>query len=211
MRDTGFRERIQKKGPSLTARAAAPDDGMSFAGAARKAAKISVSVAPVEKEALSDLVTWCVKNDQAMRHHDPAIAATAASARIAEENRNVSVDGWVQFAKKESDNDYHLIVATKEDRDSAQLMNAEISGLPPHGSHAYASLNSARASFENIFELALRKMRTGGYAKLTPTHVRITGSLFYDIDHAAGGVGPAGYRAHSAWEIHPITAIKQLP
>jgi hypothetical protein len=170
-----------------------------------------VAAAPVEKEALSDLVTWCRNNDQAMRHHDPAIAATAGSARIAEENRNVSVEGWVQFAKKESDNDYHLIVGTDEDRDAAQLMNAEISGLPPHGSHAYGNLNAARASFEKIFALALSKMRTGGYAKLTPTHVRITGSLFYDIDHAAGVVGPTGYRARSAWEIHPITSIKQLP
>jgi hypothetical protein len=47
-----------------------------------------------------------------------------------------------------------------------------------------------------------------GYAQLTPTHVQVTGSLLYDIDHAAGAVGPTGHRPKSAWEIHPVTSIQ---
>jgi hypothetical protein len=38
--------------------------------------------------------------------------------------------------------------------------------------------------------------------------VLIEGSLFFDIDHAAGVVGPEGKRPKKAWEIHPITKIK---
>ena len=39
----------------------------------------------------------------------------------------------------------------------------------------------------------------------------ITGSLFYDIDHKPGVVGPVKFRSHlpSAWEIHPISSIER--
>jgi hypothetical protein len=37
--------------------------------------------------------------------------------------------------------------------------------------------------------------------------VRIEGSLFFDVDHAAGAVGPANMKPKSAWEMHPITKI----
>lgn len=207
VKDTGFKEQIAKRGPSLTARAGAENDGVSFAGTARKAAKISIVTATPETENLSQLVAWCRAHDSEMRHHQPAISASASSARIPEENRNVSVDGWVLFAKKEADNDYHLIIGTSENLDDAELMNVEISGLPPRNSRSFSTLENTRSNFENIFSAALPQIQRAGYAKLTPTHLRITGSLFYDIDHSAGVVGPTGYRAKSAWEIHPITSI----
>jgi len=88
--------------------------------------------------------------------------------------------------------------------ETADLMNAEISGLPPRGSRSFSELQDARAEFENLFG---DELRSGGYTQFTPTHVRITGCLFYDIDHPAGAVGPRDHAPATAWEIHPITSI----
>jgi hypothetical protein len=207
VKDTGFRERIVKPGPSLTARTGV-DDGVAFAGVARKASKISIAPPkPAEDQDLSELISWCRQHDVEMRHHTPPVTTAANSSRVAEENRNVSVDGWIHFAKKEDDNDYHVIIGTSGNLSNAQMMNVEISGLPPHGSKSFNTLKQARDSFESLFESALPQMRKSGYARLTPTHVHITGSMFYDIDHGAGAVGPTGHRAKSAWEIHPVTNI----
>jgi hypothetical protein len=205
--DTGFRERIVARGPSLTARAKAGGDGITFAGTARKACKISIAPPPPEDQDLSQLISWCGQHDAEMRHHIPPITTASDSTRVAEENRNISVDGWIHFAKKEADNDYHVLLGTSGNLNQAQMMNVEISGLPPHGSRAFGALKQARDNFENLFELALPQMRGSGFAQVTPTHVRITGSMFYDIDHGAGAVGPTGHRPKSAWEIHPVTNI----
>ncbi len=208
VQDTGFREPKAKHAPSLTARAAVADDGITFAGTARKAAKISIAKPQPETEDLASLIAWCRQHETDMRHHDPPISTAADSARIPEEVRNVSVEGWIHFAKKEDDNDYHVIVGTSENLADAQTMNVEISGLPPRSSRSFHKLNQARQDFEAMFNSALSQMNRSGYAHLTPTHVQITGSLFYDIDHAAGVVGPTGHRAKSAWEIHPVTSIQ---
>lgn len=205
--DTGFKEQLLKQGPALTARAAAPSNGVSFAGTARKAAKISIAPGTAQARDLSELITWCRAHDSEMRHHQPAISTAASSARLPEENQNVTVDAWIHFAKKEADNDYHLIIGTSENADDSALMNVEISGLPPQQSKSFARLQNARNSFEGMFAGSLSQLQQSGYAKLTPVHVHITGSLFYDIDHAAGVVGPTHYRAKSAWEVHPISSI----
>jgi hypothetical protein len=210
VKDTGFEEEEQNAPPSLTARARGETAPDAFAGVARKAAKISIATADVENEDLAALIVWCRAHETPMRHHQPPISAAASSARIPEEARNVSVEGWIHFAKEESDHDYHLIIGTSPDLAGASLMNAEISGLPPRSSRSFDDLKNARESFESICRDMLPQMRRSGYAQITPVHVHLTGSLFYDIDHAAGAVGPAGHRAKSAWEIHPITAIDPL-
>jgi hypothetical protein len=38
--------------------------------------------------------------------------------------------------------------------------------------------------------------------------VTVEGSLFYDVDHAPGAVGPRDMKPTTAWEIHPITQIQ---
>jgi hypothetical protein len=205
--DTGFQERIVEHGPSLTGKAKAKNDGITFAGTPRKACKISVASAPLENQDLSQLISWCRQHDAEMRNHTPPITTTANSTRIAEEERNVSVDGWIHYAKKEADNDYHVLVGTSKDVNQAQLINVEISGLPPHDSKAFDVLKGLRDDFESLFELVLPKMHGSKFPQVTPTHVRVTGSMFYDIDHAAGAVGPTGHRPKSSWEIHPVTKI----
>lgn len=201
--DIGFSEPVPVHRVSLTARARETDD-VSFAGTARKAAKISIATAPEQSMPLSRLVAWCEEHDGEMREHDPRISSDAGSNRVPEEMRNVTTIAWVFFAKKENDNDYHLIIGSSADLETADLMNAEISGLPPRGSRSFPQLEDARNEFEELFG---DELRSGGYTQFTPTHVRITGSLFYDIDHPAGAVGPRGHAPATAWEIHPITSI----
>jgi hypothetical protein len=201
--DIGFSEPVPVLGVSLTGRSR-EGDGVSFAGTARKAAKISTVSVPEQQTSLSRLVAWCESHDAEMRDHDPAISSAAGSNRLAEEMRNVATTAWVFFAKKENDNDYHLIIGSTADLETADLMNAEISGLPPRGSRSFPALEDARNQFESLFG---DELRSGGYTQFTPTHVLITGSLFYDIDHPAGAVGPRGHAPATAWEIHPITAI----
>jgi hypothetical protein len=47
-----------------------------------------------------------------------------------------------------------------------------------------------------------------GYKKFAPPiAVILEGSVFFDVDHPAGAVGPAGLKPSSAWEIHPLTDI----
>jgi len=201
--DIGFSEPIPVRGVSLTGRSR-ETDGVSFAGTARKAAKISIVAAPAGATSLSRLVAWCENHDAEMRDHDPPISSAAGSNRLPEEMRNVATTAWVFFAKKENDNDYHLIIGSTEDLETADLMNAEISGLPPRGSRSFPELQDARTEFESLFG---DELESGGYTQFTPTHVRITGCLFYDIDHPAGAVGPRGHAPATAWEIHPVTSI----
>jgi hypothetical protein len=204
--DIGFSEPVPVRRVSFTGRSRETDD-LSFAGTARMAAKISIATAPERPISLSRLVAWCEGHDAEMRDHDPPISSAAGSNRLPEEMRNVATTAWVFFAKKENDNDYHLIIGSTADLETADLMNAEISGLPPHDSRSFSTLEDARNEFESLFG---DELRSGGYTQFTPTHVRITGSLFYDIDHPAGAVGPRGHAPASAWEIHPVTSITPI-
>src|SRR5262249_32770539 len=68
--DIGFSEPVLARGVSLTGRSR-ETDGVSFAGTARKAAKISIVTGPEQSESLSRLVGWCESNDAEMRDHDP--------------------------------------------------------------------------------------------------------------------------------------------
>ena len=40
-----------------------------------------------------------------------------------------------------------------------------------------------------------------------PVAVTVSGSLFYDVDHPPGAVGPVWAKPKTAWEIHPVTAL----
>src|SRR5438094_3771967 len=164
VKDTGFEEQEQNVPPSLMARASGATAPGAFAGTARKAAKISIPQGPIENEDLATLIAWCQSHDAEMRQHQPATSKAASSVRIPEEERNVSLEGWIHFAKEESDHDYHLIIGTSPNLANASLMNAEISGLPPRSSHSHDDLKNARESFESICRDMLPQMRRSGYA-----------------------------------------------
>ena len=126
------------------------------------------------------------------------------AVRAIQEDKTVTVKNVFLLAyAREKDNDYHLIL-TNSDR--TLFFNAELSGLPGNSANSYQTLKAARVAFENF----PGAVNCGKYTFLeTPLKIlSIKGSLFFDVDHAAGQVGPLGSRPLTAWEIHPVTEIK---
>ncbi|MDR3633198.1 MAG: hypothetical protein P4L84_05125 [Isosphaeraceae bacterium] len=180
-------------------------DSDGFVGNDRKAAKTSISQAAAEPPATLSALLASLPDDQSMLHHDPKITEDADSNRVAEEERNVTVTAFLFAVKSESDHDFHLILGTDTDASAADYMNAEVSGLPDTGP-SRAALRSVRDKFKSQFAGA--HIGTSYHHFDPPIPVTISGSLFYDIDHAPGVVGPAGQRPKTSWEVHPITDIE---
>jgi hypothetical protein len=189
--------------------------GDDYIGHDREVAKTSVAGAMVEDLAsLQDLLPAGGRNklpsDQFMRdQHDPPLREDPDFDRVDEEKRNLRVEAWIYGAKKETnDNDFHLLVAsTSSESDGTNMMNMEITGLPEN--QFRAQLKVPRDAFKHF--LGDQEPPTGHYQMFVdPIHVRITGSLFYDIDHKPGIVGTGHFKPHTAWEVHPITQIDFL-
>jgi hypothetical protein len=126
------------------------------------------------------------------------------AARAIQEDKTVTVKNLFLLAyAREKDNDYHLILTNS---DGTIFFNAELSGLPGNSANSYQKLKAARLAFENF----PGGVSCGKYTFLeTPLKIlSIKGSLFFDVDHPAGQVGPLGSRPSTAWEIHPVTEIK---
>lgn len=176
----------------------------TFSGTDRKKCKISIATAAVQTKSFTAFIAALPSDDAMMAN--PNITRAATNPRVAEENHNISLTNIFLFAlKRESDNDYHLIVGNK----NHVFFNVEISGLPPKTSASFQKLSSARAAVDAFFGGA--RCNTGGYNLFAQgIKIQLTGSTFYDIDHPPGTVGPAGFRPNTAWEIHPITDIKFL-
>ena len=137
--------------------------------------------------------------------HAKGITKEPDSPRVVEEQRNVSVDGFLFAAKHEPDGDFHLLVCGAAVFDPTQAMNMEVSGIPDN-------------EFAEVLFAVRRSFLTQIHHKLgdrytiynPPIPVHITGSLFYDIDHRPGVVGPTkpvDLRPSTAWEIHPVTSF----
>lgn len=126
------------------------------------------------------------------------------AVRAIQEDKIVTVKNVFLLAyAREKDNDYHLILTNVE---RTLFFNAELSGLPGNSANSYQTLKAARLAFENF----PGGLNCGRYTFLeTPLKIlSIKGSLFFDVDHPAGQVGPLGARPLTAWEIHPVTEIK---
>jgi hypothetical protein len=115
------------------------------------------------------------------------------------------VKTFIFAAKKEDDNDYHLILCTDPQKHPIQYMTAEVTGIPESGPFR-DKLIKPRRQFKQYFDNSLPgKSKYEKYD--SPIPVQVTGPLFYDIDHPAGAVGPKGHRPETSWEIHPVMDI----
>lgn len=126
------------------------------------------------------------------------------AVRAIQEDKIVTVRNVFLLAyARERDNDYHLILTNGT---RTRFFTAELSGLPGNSANTYQKLKAVRAAFENF----PGGVSCGKYTFLeTPLKIlSIRGSLFFDVDHPAGQVGPFGARPSTAWEIHPVTEIK---
>ncbi|HEV3077520.1 MAG TPA: hypothetical protein VHB47_24075 [Thermoanaerobaculia bacterium] len=192
------------------ATAAVAPVGDDFQGAARKAAKLSISDAQVEVFGdLQDLLA-SLPQESDMVSHDPPITTDAESDRVAEEQRNVQVRAFLYAASRESDNDFHLILGRDPSLSPSMFMTMEISGLPPADADSFAALQTARDAYKTQFGSQLPGFT---YHFIDPPMpVEIGGSLFFDITHANGGrPGPKSAKPATIWEVHPVTAITFEP
>ena len=190
---------------------AAPS-GDNFAGTDRKAAKLSVSSATIEKFKDVKDVIGSLPPESKMKNHKPKIATGATSGRVKEEERNVHVDAFIYAASREADNDFHLIVGRDPSAKPEMYITMELGGLPPSTNSSFAQLQAARTAFKDFFD-----NKAGGALPGTsydfydpPLAVTVEGSLFFDMTHATGSrPGPASLKSRMPviWEVHPISSI----
>ncbi len=179
-----------------------------FTGTSRRTAKTTIFAGPVESfDTLAALLAALPPNGE-MRN---TIGNGAAVGRAAKERRNVRVRAYVYAFKKEPDRDYHVILGDAPGGADPRYLNAEISGIPAGGTDANrATLWAARGAFKSAFGLG-NSGPNSYYRPDPPVPVRVTGSLFWDVDHEDPPyVGPRDFRPPTPWEIHPISGIEFL-
>jgi hypothetical protein len=134
----------------------------------------------------------------------------STDTRVDAEKRNVRVTGFIHAFKKEGDNDYHVIFGDGPDAANPVYLNVEVSGIPVGGTNANRKrLIAVRDQFKEAFNLGA----TGPNRYTRPSEpipVRVTGSLFWDVDHKPGAVGPDDLKPKTSWEIHPVSEIEFL-
>lgn len=175
----------------------------AFAGSARAAAKTSYASVSYGTYSSINAMRAVLQTDTYMK----GLGITNSSPRVSDENRNRNISTSYLYAiARESDNDFHMIIGDGNSA-AANLLNCEASGNPASSQSSYAAINGVRSYLKSYFGKDF--CGTSGYTKFSPAiHVSLLkGSLFFDIDHAAGTVGPLGLRPNTAWEMHPIHDI----
>jgi hypothetical protein len=176
-----------------------------FRGVDRKEPKTSIAPGSIKDFATVVALIDSLPKDSEMLKHQPPIKRDTMT-RAVEERRNVRVRAWIYAIKYESDQDWHVIIGTNPSAGAPTFFNAEVSGLPAPNVASRAKLLKVRNQLATIFHFDL----PGGsnYFKYpAPVAVVVEGSLFFDVDHPAGEVGPHGMEPGTAWEIHPVTKL----
>jgi hypothetical protein len=147
--------------------------------------------------------------DDAMMNHTPPLT-TKSNDRAAEEQHQVAVPAWIYAVKYEDDGDWHVIIGTDPSKKPIHYFNAEISGLPAKSAANYKRLAAVRKAFVHLLD-DKPPGPSSYHVYKPPIAVDVEGSLFYDVDHPPGAVGPKDMKPTTAWEIHPITHISPQP
>jgi hypothetical protein len=201
-----FREEVRL--PAVTASGVAEDD--TFTGTDRMLPKTTVVDGDAKDYAtVGELVHHLLDEfpDKDMKQMG---IARNTDTRVDAEKGNVRVTGFIHAFKKEGDHDYHVILGDGSNAESPVYLNVEVSGIPVGGTNANRKkLIAVRDQFKTAFNLG----PTGpdSYERPDePIPVRISGSLFWDVDHAPGAVGPDDLKPKTSWEIHPVYEIEFL-
>lgn len=201
-------KKAAKKAAKKSSKKSADRD--TFGGTSRKAAKTSLSAAPVRT--YKDVRTLI----NTLPPHDSMAALKipkgATSGRVAQEERNVRLKTFLYAASREDDNDFHLILGRAPDATPEVYMTMELSGLPPQNAPSFAKLKAARDAYKAFFGSELPGTSYDFYDP--PIPVTVEGSLFWDASHATGTrPGPQSLKSRMpvVWEVHPISSIKFNP
>jgi hypothetical protein len=193
-------------------------DDDTFKGVDRREPKTTiVTDAKIEEFAtVTDLVNNILQKAPDKMMQEKSGITKQTMTRVDAEKRNVRVKGFIYAFKKEADNDYHVILGDAPGTNPPVFLTVEISGLPSGGT---AENRKTLSQVRNDFKDALQIGETGPRAyqilrddagKPTPIHVQITGSLFWDVDHPPGVLGPGALKSKTSWEIHPVSKIEFL-
>ena len=195
------------------------DDGETFEGTSRELAKTEIAEGDIESVNLT-VRGFHASHPSDLEMQQLHISRRCNSLRREAEERNVTVAAYLVAAKKEEDNDYHLILQDKDCQEPACRLTVEVSGVP-RLAVSRGKLKAARQYFEEQWPLYTGLEQVPGSGKYlffaTPILIRVTGSAFYDTDHeidlakGTGPVGPEGYKPGSAWEVHPVTSFEFDP
>jgi hypothetical protein len=184
-----------------------------FDGHHRKGPKTTISDAAAESKyaRLEDLLDTLPADEDMIESLEGLVEETGdangkfAESRLPDEERNVRVKAWIYAVKYEDDKDFHVILGSSRTKSKAHFMNAEVSALPKPATGDTPTLQHVREQMRDVLGL----FPGARYHKPTkPIAVEVEGSLFYDIDHGPGVVGPAGMRPETSWEIHPVTKLE---
>ena len=201
-------EAAERVSTPLRSLARTAGSGDIFAGSYRRDPKTSIATGGLKSFSTIAALRSSLPTDSHMK--SLGITRAPDSERVPEEQYNVSVEGYIYAASKESDNDFHLIVGDKDCAAASCFINVEVSGLPQDPSESsYATLTSVRTKFLAYFNNQEPKRAYKTFDP--PIAVTLTGSVFFDVDHLAGSIGPAGFKPSSVWEIHPLTDITFEP
>jgi hypothetical protein len=197
-------------------RASLPDPDNTFDGEHRKLPKTTIVDAAVEDfPSVAALVNDITTKDSDEKMKESSGIKRTTSTRVMAEKRNVRVSGFIYAYVKEEDNDYHVILGDAPGAEPVYL-NVEVSGIPVGGMAANRQrLTAVRDVFKGGLGIGLKgpskyKKFLNETDETSPVPVRITGSLFWDVDHPPGTVGPKEFRPQTSWEIHPVSEIEFL-
>ena len=176
-----------------------------FAGTARATAKTSYATVSYTTYSTIAALRNALPTDATML----GLGITNSSNRVTLEKKNPTITTAYLYAiSRESDNDFHMILGdTPANSTGTNLFNCEAAGLPATSASSYNTIKAVRTYLKTYFGTDF--CTTTGYTKFSPP-IKTTvlkGSLFFDIDHSAGTVGPSGLRPNTAWEMHPINSI----
>jgi hypothetical protein len=183
-----------------------------FNGTSRKIAKTSfIEGEPTVYDSVSALKVDLTAEATMLAQNIPFGPGSEDSDRTQFEQKNVTVTAYIYAYVNEKDHDYHVLVGDAPGTPGLQYMNAEVSGLPQVTGPRRNVLQAVRTKFKE--EFGLGNTGPAEYEEPdSPKRVRITGSLFFDMDHAPPNnyVGHWDFQPNTAWEIHPITNIEFL-
>jgi hypothetical protein len=188
----------------------AVDSTEIFTGKVRKDAKTSFADAAVDTFRDVKQLRNSFKDEEWM--HKYSDARKQKAPRCKEEQKNVALTNVYLFAvSREDDNDFHLILGSNPAQGKNQVfISAEVSGLPDPASPHYAALKAVRETFKHYFADRYKKEQIFFVnEKRPPIKLEyIEGSLFFDNHHYNAYSGFNGFKAATAWEIHPVRVLR---
>ena len=120
----------------------------------------------------------------------------------------MTVTGFLYATKKETDNDFHLLIGDNPNGGDGRFMTAEVSGLPVPASAETPQFQHVRDEYKEFFRDTGQQLPGSSYRIFPdPVPVTITGPIFFDVDHEIGQVHSRNAAPETVWEIHPVTDL----